>query len=60
MGILQELNDQGKTIVLVTHDAELARVARRLIRIVDGRITEDSKVTNRRDARAALREAVPA
>jgi len=60
MGILQELNDQGKTIVLVTHDAELARVARRLIRIVDGRIIEDRQVVDRRDARTALSEAVHA
>ncbi len=59
MGILQELNDQGKTIVLVTHDAEVARVASRLIRIVDGQITEDSPIDIRRDARAALREVVP-
>ncbi len=54
MGILQELNDDGKTVVLVTHDAELARVAQRLIRIVDGRIAQDDRIGERRDARAAL------
>ena len=53
MGILQELNDLGKTIVLVTHDPELAKVARRLIRIVDGRIAQDDVIRDRRDARTA-------
>ena len=54
MGILQDLNDDGKTVVLVTHDGELARVAQRLVRIVDGRITQDDRIGQRRDARAAL------
>ncbi len=54
MGILQDLHDDGKTVVLVTHDAELARVAQRLVRIVDGRIAQDESIGDRHDARAAL------
>lgn len=41
MGILRELNDAGHTIILVTHDAEVAAQARRVIRIHDGRIVDD-------------------
>lgn len=60
MAILQDLNDEGATIVLVTHDAELARMASRRVEIVDGRITRDERVTDRRDARAALAAAAGA
>jgi putative ABC transport system ATP-binding protein len=54
MAILQDLNAEGATIVLVTHEAELARMAGRRVEIVDGRITRDEAVTDRRDAGAAL------
>jgi putative ABC transport system ATP-binding protein len=53
-GILQDLNAEGVMVVLVTHDAELARMARRRVEIVDGQITRDEIVTERLDARAAL------
>lgn len=51
MGILQDLNEHGKTVVLVTHDTDVARVAQRLIRIVDGEIVHDAPVGDRLDAR---------
>ncbi len=54
MGILQELNAEGVTVVLITHDPELARIAGRRVDIVDGKIVRDEGVTDRRDARAAL------
>jgi ABC-type lipoprotein export system ATPase subunit len=54
LGILQELNGDGVTVVLVTHDDELARMASRRVEIVDGRIVVDEIVTDRRDAREAL------
>jgi putative ABC transport system ATP-binding protein len=40
MDLLGEINDMGTTIVLVTHDAELARRARRNIHVVDGQISD--------------------
>jgi putative ABC transport system ATP-binding protein len=45
MALFQELNrEQGITIVLVTHEPDIARHARRLIHIVDGRIDGDGPV----------------
>jgi ABC-type lipoprotein export system ATPase subunit len=41
MAIFQDLNRQGKTIVLITHDQNLAAVASRVVEIVDGRIVSD-------------------
>src|SRR5260221_713170 len=38
-----ELNDLGNTIVLVTHSPEIARVAKRIIEIKDGKIERDTK-----------------
>jgi putative ABC transport system ATP-binding protein len=40
--ILEELNSQGIILLMVTHDPELGSRARRRVRMVDGRITEDS------------------
>jgi putative ABC transport system ATP-binding protein len=41
MAILKELNDQGKTLIVVTHDPEVAVWAHNTIRLRDGRIIED-------------------
>lgn len=40
--ILKKLNREGRTIVIVTHDLELAKVARRIIKIFDGQIISDT------------------
>jgi putative ABC transport system ATP-binding protein len=42
--IFRELNRSGKTIVLITHQREIAEHANRIIRIQDGKIIEDYKV----------------
>lgn len=42
LALLQELHREGHTIVLITHDAEVAANADRIIQIKDGRIVEDS------------------
>lgn len=42
--ILERLNANGMTLIVVTHDAEIGRRARRQLRMVDGRITEDVRV----------------
>ncbi len=45
MGVFSELNVKaGITIVLVTHEADVARFARRMVRFVDGRIEHDGEV----------------
>ncbi len=41
MGILQELHRDGRTVILITHDNEIAGQARRIVRIMDGQIVED-------------------
>jgi len=41
MSLLQELNRQGMTVVLVTHEPDVARFARRLLRFRDGRLVSD-------------------
>ncbi len=45
---LQELNDQGHTIVLVTHEAYVAESAKRIVHILDGKIEKDEQVARRR------------
>jgi len=40
--ILKKLNAEGRTIVIVTHDVELAKVAKRTIKIFDGQIVQDT------------------
>ncbi len=41
MGILQKLHSEGRTVVIITHDDDIARQAKRIIRIMDGKIVED-------------------
>lgn len=41
MGILKDLNKQGKTIVLITHELDIAKQAKRIIRIADGMILKN-------------------
>jgi putative ABC transport system ATP-binding protein len=41
LGIVDRLNASGRTVVLITHEDEVARHAKRVVRLVDGRITSD-------------------
>ena len=41
MGILRGLHEDGRTVILITHDNEIAAQAERIIKIKDGRISED-------------------
>ena len=40
MDILQELNSEGQTIILITHDINVAKRASRIVRISDGKLYE--------------------
>ena len=44
MKLFTKLNQQGKTIILITHDKKIAAYAKRLISIEDGRIIKDEKI----------------
>jgi ABC-type lipoprotein export system ATPase subunit len=50
LAIFQELNREGKTVVLITHDAAVASMAKRVVEIVDGRIVSDAPVEHPKDA----------
>lgn len=54
MALFQELNAQGITIVLVTHEHDIADHARRIVEMRDGRVVRDVPVANRRDATREL------
>lgn len=55
MGILQKLNDDGLTIVLVTHEHDIAQFARRILVFRDGTIRKDEPVTHRPRASDVLK-----
>ena len=46
MNILDELHKRGNTIILVTHEDEIAQHANRVIRLFDGKITEDAELNS--------------
>ena len=44
LSVFQELNDQGKTVLLITHDADIASHAKRVILLRDGKIVKDEVI----------------
>jgi len=56
MALFQELNAQGITIVLVTHEPDVAQYATRIVEVRDGRIRRDEPVARRRTAAEDLRK----
>ena len=56
MALFQELNDAGITILLVTHEHDIADYHKRVIEVRDGQILRDHPVENRLDAKAQLAE----
>lgn len=43
MSFIKELNEKGRTIVLITHEDDIAKYAKRIIRLVDGKVVSDEK-----------------
>jgi putative ABC transport system ATP-binding protein len=43
LGVFTRLNAEGRTIVLITHEEDVARRARRIVRLADGRVVEDRR-----------------
>ena len=56
MALFQALNEQGITIILVTHEQDIALYASRIVLMRDGKVLTDEKVAARRNAAADLRE----
>ena len=44
MELIQEINDEGKTILIVTHEDDIAHMCKRIVNLKDGIIISDSKV----------------
>ena len=54
MGVFQKLNDQGITIIMVTHELDIARYTRRTVVLRDGRIVTDDMIQDRLNAETEL------
>jgi putative ABC transport system ATP-binding protein len=54
MSLMQELNSNGKTIVFVTHEPDIAGFSTRTVMLRDGKVQKDTENTNRRSAKEAL------
>jgi len=50
MAIFQELNEEGRTVVLITHEPDIADYAKRIVSFRDGKIVSDTPVARRRQA----------
>jgi putative ABC transport system ATP-binding protein len=50
MGVFQQLNDQGITIVMVTHELDIAQYTKRMVVMRDGKVVSDTPVANRLNA----------
>jgi putative ABC transport system ATP-binding protein len=56
MGVFQKLNEQGITIVMVTHELDVARYTRRMVVLRDGKVVTDEPVQNRSGAEKELQQ----
>ena len=54
MGIFQDLNDNGKTVVLITHEPDIAQHAKRIIHVRDGLIQNDEVIQQHRVERRGI------
>jgi putative ABC transport system ATP-binding protein len=56
MGVFQKLNNQGITIIMVTHELDVARFTKRMVVLRDGKIVTDEAVENRSVAEKELQQ----
>ena len=54
MAIFQKLNNEGRTIIMITHEADIAEHAKRIIHIRDGKIVEDGNGHKQRKIRIKI------
>jgi putative ABC transport system ATP-binding protein len=54
MTLLRNLNDEGRTIIMVTHEPDIAQHCKRMVSFRDGRIIDDELVKNRLTAKDQL------
>ncbi|MFA0751130.1 MAG: hypothetical protein SLRJCFUN_001533 [Candidatus Fervidibacter sp.] len=54
MALLQDLHEEGRTIIIVTHEPDIARHCRRIVRFRDGKVVSDEPVPEPIDAHAVL------
>ena len=49
MQILRGLHEEGRTVILITHDNKIAESAKRVIRIMDGKVVSDTAVKKKKE-----------
>jgi len=52
MNLFQEINEQGKTLVIITHETDIAKYAKRIIMLTDGKIVSDTATHNQSSSEA--------
>jgi putative ABC transport system ATP-binding protein len=55
LGLLQRLNEEGRTIIMVTHEPDVGQRTKRIVRLKDGALQSDQPVGDRRQPAAAVR-----
>jgi len=58
MGLFEEIHKAGNTIIVVTHEEDIARYAHRIIRLIDGNVAADEQNTNIRTYKDFIAESV--
>jgi putative ABC transport system ATP-binding protein len=58
MAIFQSLNDAGKTVVLITHEPDIAQYSKRIVHVRDGTIQQDERIQQHRVAARGIEPAV--
>jgi len=59
LALFQDLNAQGITVILVTHEADITRYARRIIELRDGHVVRDVPVSDQHNAAEDLKHLIP-